>query len=80
MRRREFIALVGSAAVGWPVAASAQQPAKIARIGYLSINLAGSPLIEAFRQGLRDLGYVEGCNVVIEYRPAMRGTSLLPSR
>jgi putative ABC transport system substrate-binding protein len=54
-----------------PVAAEAQQTAKIARIGYLEGNLAANPhLREAFRQGLRDLGYVEGCNVVIEYRSA----------
>ena len=54
-----------------PVAAEAQQVAKIARIGYLATNLTTSPhLPEAFRQGLRDLGYVEGRNVVIEYRSA----------
>ena len=71
MRRREFIALVGGAAVGWPVAAEAQQAAKVARIGYLSPNLASSPhLRDAFLQGLRDLGYGQGRNVVIEYRDA----------
>jgi putative tryptophan/tyrosine transport system substrate-binding protein len=54
-----------------PVAAGAQQAAKVARIGYLATNLAaGSHLAEGFRQGLRDLGYVEGRNVVIEYRAA----------
>ena len=71
MRRREFISLLSGAAVAWPVAANAQQAAKIARIGYLSGSLAAGPhLPEAFRQGLRDLGYVEGRNVVIEYRDA----------
>src|SRR5205809_2206732 len=71
MRRREFISLLGGAAVGWPVAANAQQAAKVARIGLLAGNLAASPhLPEAFLQGLRDLGYVEGRNVVIEYRDA----------
>src|SRR5262245_62440877 len=71
MRRREFITLLGGAAVGWPVAANAQHAAKVARIGYLSTNLAANPhQHEAFRQGLRDLGYVEGHNVVIEYRDA----------
>ncbi len=70
MRRREFISLIGGA-VGWPFAAEAQQAAKVARLGYLSTNLASSPHHhEAFRQGLRDLGYVEGRNVVIEYRDA----------
>src|SRR5438034_5385931 len=52
-----------------PSAADAQQAAKVARVGYLAFNRAASPhLTEAFRQGLRDLGYVEGRNVVIEYR------------
>jgi len=54
-----------------PVAAEAQQAAKTARIGFLTSNPAASPhLREAFRQGLRDLGYVEGRNLVIEYRDA----------
>jgi ABC-type uncharacterized transport system substrate-binding protein len=55
-----------------PSAAGAQQATKVARIGYLSVNFAAAPpnLHEAFRQGLRDLGYVEGRNVVIEYRDA----------
>jgi ABC-type uncharacterized transport system substrate-binding protein len=70
MRRRKFITLLGGA-VTWPLAARAEQAAKVARIGYLSTNLASSPHHhEAFRQGLRDLGYVEGRNVVIEYRDA----------
>jgi ABC-type uncharacterized transport system substrate-binding protein len=52
-----------------PVATEAQQAARVARIGYLSTNLAANPhLQEAFLQGLRDLGYVEGRNLVIEYR------------
>ena len=54
-----------------PLAVEAQQAAKIARIGYLAADLAAIPhLSEAFCQGLRDLGYVEGRNVVIEYRSA----------
>ncbi len=54
-----------------PLAAEAQQAAKVPRIGYLAANLAGNPYLhEAFRQGLRDLGYVEGRNLVIEYRGA----------
>jgi ABC-type uncharacterized transport system substrate-binding protein len=54
-----------------PFAAEAQQAAKVPRIGYVSTNLAANPHTrEAFRQGLRDLGYVEGRNVVIEYRSA----------
>ena len=53
-----------------PSAADAQQAAKIARLGILSLNVSASPLLETFLQGLRDLGYVEGRNVVIEYRDA----------
>jgi putative ABC transport system substrate-binding protein len=75
MRRREFIALLGGAAAGAsrPLAARAQQPGKVARIGYLSPGYAfaqGEMLArdEPFRQGLRELGYVEGNNIVIEYR------------
>jgi putative ABC transport system substrate-binding protein len=54
-----------------PLAANAQPSAKVARIGYLSpAGGAGSPFVEAFRQGLRELGYVEGQNLVLEYRDA----------
>jgi putative ABC transport system substrate-binding protein len=70
MKRRQFITLLSGVA-GWPLAARAQQAAKIPRIGYLTTGLAVNPhLTEAFRRGLRDLGYVEGRNVVIEYRDA----------
>jgi len=63
-----------------PVAAEAQQAAKVARIGYLAGSLAGAPHArEAFRQGLRDLGYVEGGNVVIEYRSAEGKPERLPA-
>ena len=70
MKRREFMALLGGAAA-WPLAARGQQPAKVPRIGYLSPGSASAGLLsrdEAFRQGLRDLGYVEGRNIVIEDR------------
>jgi putative tryptophan/tyrosine transport system substrate-binding protein len=71
MRRRDFMTLVvGTSALAWPLAADAQQAGKIARIGYLASNLTNQGPLEAFRQGLRDLGYVEGRNVVIEYRDA----------
>jgi ABC-type uncharacterized transport system substrate-binding protein len=71
MKRRAFLTLLGGAAAAWPLGGSAQQPAKIARIGYLTSGLAVNPhLPEAFRRGLHDLGYVEGRNVVIEYRDA----------
>ena len=63
-----------------PVAAEAQQAAKVARIGFLSGCLACGPHVpEAFRQGLRDLGYVEGQNLVIEYRDAEGKLERLPA-
>jgi ABC-type uncharacterized transport system substrate-binding protein len=69
MRRRRFIMLLGGSAVAWPLAARAQQRAKVFRIGFLGDSPAVYPhAIEAFRQGLRDLGYVEGRNITIEYR------------
>jgi putative tryptophan/tyrosine transport system substrate-binding protein len=68
--RREFITLLGGAAA-WPLAARAQQPAKIARVGFLGLAPEFSG-VEAFRAGLRDLGYVEGNNIVIEWRWAER--------
>jgi len=63
-----------------PLGAEAQQTAKIARIGFLAANLSASPhLREAFLQGLCDLGYVEGRNVVIEYRSAEGKLERLPA-
>ncbi|TMJ87088.1 MAG: hypothetical protein E6G76_13520 [Alphaproteobacteria bacterium] len=64
MRRREFIALLGGAAATWPLSLRAQQPAKIPRIGIID----DAPMWHAFRQALRELGYVEGQNVAYEYR------------
>jgi putative tryptophan/tyrosine transport system substrate-binding protein len=73
MRRREFIAGLGGAAA-WQVAARAQQPATVARIGFLGLSPASAAAMRvgALRAGLRDLGYVEGKNIVIEFRWAER--------
>jgi putative tryptophan/tyrosine transport system substrate-binding protein len=72
---------MGGCIVVAPLAAGAQPAGKVARVGYLSVNLAAAPpnLHEAFRQGLRDLGYVEGRNVVIEYRDAGGKPERLPT-
>jgi putative tryptophan/tyrosine transport system substrate-binding protein len=73
MKRREFITVLGGAAT-WPLAARAQQPAKVAQIGFLGPAPAATylPRLEALRAGLRDLGYVEGKNIAIEFRWAER--------
>src|SRR5258707_8723530 len=77
-RRDTVLALLALGAA--PFVAEAQQAAKVARIGYLAPNLAGNPRsLEAFLQGLRDLGYVEGRNVVIEYRDAEGKIERLPA-
>jgi len=80
MDRRQFISMVGGSILVAPLAGEAQQAAKIPRIGYLEPNLAGSRhLQEAFSQGLRALGYVEGRNVIIEYRDAEGRPERLPA-
>jgi len=67
-KRREFMALLGGAAA-WPLAAwGQQQPAKLARIGFLRAAGPDDKDFAAFRSGLRALGYVEGQNIVIEQR------------
>jgi putative tryptophan/tyrosine transport system substrate-binding protein len=80
MKRREFILALGSAAAAWPLAARARQPAKIPRIGLLSTFSPSEtvPWHQALRQGLRDLGWVEGENINIEYRYAEGRLDRLP--
>jgi putative tryptophan/tyrosine transport system substrate-binding protein len=80
MRRREFITLLGAAVAAWPLAARAQQAVSISRIGILwpGASLPAPPRMESFRQGLRELGYVDGQNVVIELRYAQGGLQQLP--
>jgi putative ABC transport system substrate-binding protein len=72
MKRREFIGLLGGAAVAWPLAARGQRAEKIYRIGVLETTplALNAPNFDALRSGLRDLGYVEGQNLIILYRSA----------
>ena len=81
MRRREFIAILGGAATASPSDVRAQQANTTYRIGFVGLPSAGSlpERPEAFRAGLRDLGYQEGRNIVIEYRWAEGRYERLPA-
>src|SRR5262249_37796757 len=79
IRRRDFITLVGGAAAGWPVVAHSQSTMPV--IGFLSSSALAdrARYLSAFRQGVREAGYVEGQNVVIEYRWAQDQHDVLPN-
>jgi len=78
MRRRELFMLLGGVAVGWPIAVLAQ-PSKVARIGVLYIGLADAESFKKeLRDGLRELGYVEGQNIAFEFRSAEGKLDRLP--
>jgi ABC-type uncharacterized transport system substrate-binding protein len=71
VRRRDFVALIGGAAVAWPLAARAEQPERLIRLGVLGPTLNNPPAIaqfQAFRTQLRELGFAEGQNLTIDYR------------
>jgi len=72
LRRREFITIFGGAAVAWPLAARAQQPARMRRVGvvmgYAESDPNGQLQVTAFRQSLQRLGWVEGSNIRIDFR------------
>ena len=80
MRRIVLIMTVALGILAAPLTADAQQPAKVARIGLLIGSSASfiAPYIETFRQALRELGYVEGQNIAIEYRYAEGSYDRLP--
>ena len=70
LKRREFMSLLGGAAASWPLAARAQSPRKVPRIGVLLPGTAASFALrtKALLEGLRDLGYVDGQTIAIEWR------------
>jgi putative ABC transport system substrate-binding protein len=79
MRRREFLTLVGGATIAMPLAVRAEQPA-LPVIGFLDHTSLDkyAPFVEAFRQGLREIGFVEGQNLAIEFRWAEGQYARLP--
>ena len=70
MKRREFITLLGGAAAVWPIVARAQKPAKVWRVGMLDTTAAtlNAANVDAFRKAMHQLGYIEGQNLILEYR------------
>ncbi len=78
--RRAFIGTLAGGLLAAPLAADAQQAGKVPRIGFLSVTSPSDrpPLLDAFRQGLRELGWVEGQNIVIDYRYAEGRVDRLP--
>jgi putative tryptophan/tyrosine transport system substrate-binding protein len=78
MKRREFITLLGGAAAGWPRAARGQQVERMRRIGVLAAHERHVPEFEGLRDQLRELGYVEGRNFLIDWRYAAQGSAQLP--
>jgi putative ABC transport system substrate-binding protein len=82
MRRREFIRLIGGAAAAWPLAARAQQPDRLRRIGFVTVNDESDPeaqlMVAAFRKGLEEFGWTDGRNIRIDYRFGGGDATLMP--
>jgi putative ABC transport system substrate-binding protein len=81
LKRREFLALMSGTGAAWPLVARAQQRDKVARIGFLGASSESGWVtrVEGFRSGLRDLGYVEGATIIIDYRWAEDKYERLPA-
>src|SRR5215831_10872232 len=81
VRRRKFILLLAGTALAWPIAAAGQTPRKTPRVGYIigSTLEAGEHIFEAFRQGLREQGYIEGETIQLEVRWAEGRSERIPA-
>ena len=78
--RRKFLATLGGAAAAWPLAARAQQPAKVPRVGILSPAASETAAtLAAFREGIRDLGYIEAQTIALDFRLSKGITDALPA-
>src|SRR5436190_24192035 len=78
MRRREFITLLGGATAAWPPAVRAQQPSSLVGVLHSGSHTTFAPLMNAFRRGLQEGGFIEGQNVTLEYRWAENQYDRLP--
>jgi putative ABC transport system substrate-binding protein len=82
MQRREFITLLGGGAVAWPLAGRAQQPDRLRRIGFVTVNDESDPeaqlMVAAFRKGLEEFGWTDGRNIRIDYRFGGGDATLMP--
>ena len=77
MQRRDLIMLLGGMAATWPIAARAQAP-RVYRVGYLGTGTSNPRILQFFRDGLRELGWVEGQNIIVEYRYGEGRSDALP--
>jgi hypothetical protein len=76
MRRRDFIKVIGSGAVAWPLLARAQQAGKTYQVGFLRVGQPPKSFVENFERGLREQGLIEGQNIAIEWGLASSAAQL----